>query len=135
MTRPTCACGVSIAPRSKRCKKCSVIDPACLEYSRSPQCAANNRRTAQRYREQMFSWCPEDRHAEYQKLRKKVGAEQAKAAMLDLFAAEERARFNALSPFEQQMERVRNGGKLVAKFRPQASDHSFTLGGVSSGML
>jgi len=46
-------------------------------------------------------------------------------------AAAEAARVAALTPFERQMEAVRNGRGVVRRFTPRRVEPSFTLGGVS----
>ncbi|MFZ2996252.1 hypothetical protein [Sphingobium sp.] len=37
--------------------------------------------------------------------------------------------------FEEQLRRVQEGAQIVRKFKPRATDHTFTLGGVATGML
>jgi hypothetical protein len=49
--------------------------------------------------------------------------------------AAEAARVASISPFERQMERVRNGARLIEKPVFRRADPSYTLGGVSAGML
>ena len=41
----------------------------------------------------------------------------------------------AMTPFERQLMRVREGAKLVTVQSIRSADPAFTLGGVSAGML
>lgn len=83
-----------------------------------------------------FAWLPQERRADYQRLRKMrgVGAEKAKAMILEEMARDERRRRAALSPFERQMEALNRGVGLVEKVTLRRPDYAFTLGGVSSGL-
>lgn len=78
------------------------------------------------------AWCPADRWTDYQALRRQSGADQAKAMILDEMARVERKRIAAMSPFERDMERLRNGAGLVAAPDLRRADHDFTLGGIAS---
>jgi hypothetical protein len=84
---------------------------------------------------QAFAWLPEDKVEEYRSLRIKVGAEQAKAMILDGIARVERKRIAAMSPFERDMERLRNGAGLIAAPDFRTGSPDFTIGGVASGSL
>jgi hypothetical protein len=80
---------------------------------------------------------PEGYWDEYQRLRKNVrlGAVEARRIVCAQAASDERQRLAALSPHERQMERVRNGAKLVEKPDFRTAAPGYTLGGVSSWML
>lgn len=82
-----------------------------------------------------FAWLPKELTEEYRSLRNKVGAEQAKAMILDDLARAERKRLAALSPFERDMERLRNGAGLVAAPDFRTSNPDFTIGGIASASL
>lgn len=102
--------------------------------------AEEKRRAAQKMcgkkiSDRFLSWCPQDRRDEYQALRKKVGATEAKRVMLAEFEADEARRKAALTPLQRQIERLQAGGVLTPAFRPSRSNHDFTLGGIASGML
>lgn len=86
-------------------------------------------------RERMLSWCPVDRRADYRTLREKTGAADARRMIEADIAQREAARLAAMTPFERQMERVRNGAQLVAKPDTRRSAHDFTLGGVATGLI
>lgn len=83
------------------------------------------------------SWCPVDRWDDYVALRRQrgVGAERAKAMIIDEMARAERKRIAALSPFERDMERLRNGAGLVAAPDFRTSNPDFTIGGIASASL
>jgi hypothetical protein len=72
------------------------------------------------------AWCPADRWADYQALRRQSGAEQAKAMILDEIARAERKRIAAMSPFERDMERLAKGARIVEQFTPRKADHDFS---------
>ncbi len=90
-----------------------------------------------------LAWCPEEHWGLNAKLKangyrlpdrkRMIGDEIARLARVA--GAEETARLAAMTPFERQMERVKNGAQLttVPDTRPVA--HNFTLGGVASGMI
>lgn len=84
---------------------------------------------------QAFAWLPEDKVESYRSLRTKVGAERAKAMILDEIARAERKRIAAMSPFERDMERLRNGAGLVAAPDFRTAGPAYTLGGISSASL
>lgn len=81
--------------------------------------------------EARLAWCPADRRDELQALKIRLGAAEGERVMREDLEAAERRRIAAMTPFERQMERVRNGAKLVEKFVPRRADHDFTLGGVA----
>jgi len=76
----------------------------------------------------MLAWCPPKWRDEYRRLlnRGKWRANTARKAIEDRIAAE-RAR---MTPFERQMEAVRNGAGISIKPRI-VREYDFTLGGVS----
>lgn len=82
--------------------------------------AIGSARASRRRAEQYMAWCPEDRRAEYQKFRRKLGATEARR----IIEAD-------MTPFERQLARVRAGAALVSAFKPKRSDHAFTLGGIA----
>ena len=95
-------------------------------------------------REAAMGWCPLHLRAEYRRLTisKRLKAAEARALIEAQMVAEaereqtaERARIAAMTPFERQMERVRNGARVVDKVKTHRADHDFTLGGVATGML
>lgn len=86
-------------------------------------------------RAQAFAWLPAELVEDYRTLRIKVGAKEARRMMEAQIAATERARINAMSPFERDMERLRNGAGLVAAPDFRTPDPAFTLGGISSASL
>lgn len=71
-----------------------------------------------------LAWCPPARRAEYKRARSYYGAAEARR----MIEAD-------MSPFERQMAKVAAGARVVAKPMIRTADHSFTLGGVASGML
>ena len=83
-------------------------------------------------RAQAFAWLPAELVEDYKALRLKVGAPEARRMIADQIASAERARRAALSPFERDMERLRNGAGLVAAPDLRRADHDFTLGGIAS---
>lgn len=97
-------------------------------YDASPEAQALNASkraiVGRKLRMQRLPWLPEARRHEYENMRDKVGAAEAKRRILA-----------SMTPFERQMARVANGAGLVAAFKPITSDHAFTLGGVATGMI
>jgi hypothetical protein len=69
-----------------------------------------------------MGWCPPDRREEYRKLRRNKRLPGAEAKRIILAS---------LTPFERQMQAIRNGAALVAKPTIRARDYDYTLGGVS----
>lgn len=78
---------------------------------------------------------PEDRWDECAKLSKTFGSAEARRMVLEDVAKVERERLAAMTPHERQLERVRNGARVVAKPVLRPADHAFTLGGVATGLL
>lgn len=83
----------------------------------------------------VLAWCPVERRAEYERFRHACGAAEAKRMVLEEMAATEARRLASLTPLQRQIERVQAGASLVAKPSFARADHTFTLGGVASGML
>ncbi len=85
----------------------------------------------------VLAWCPPEYRARYRALKDSqlIRAPEARRMIEEEIARDERQRLAAMTPFERQLEWVRNGGALVAKPDLRKADHSFTLGGVASGML
>jgi hypothetical protein len=83
----------------------------------------------------VLSWCPPEWRDRYRELCKRGRrAPEARRMVLAEIEEAERARWEAMTPFERQLERVRNGATLIEKpdfSRPITA----TLGGVSAGML
>lgn len=78
---------------------------------------------------------PESRWDEAAKLSKTFGSAEAKRMIMEDEAKLERDRLAAMTPFDRQLERVRNGARVVVKPVLRAPDHDFTLGGVATGMI
>lgn len=80
--------------------------------------------------ETIFAWCPDDLRDEYRRLRKKsrLSAVEAKRIILELDAYRNRE----MTPFERQLERVRQGAGISIVQPIPRSEYQFTLGGVSS---
>jgi hypothetical protein len=97
--------------------------------------AAKQSATLRRKREERLAWCPLDRRDEFHKLSGVVGVKEAKRVILADLAALEKRRLAALTPLDRQLERVRNGARLVEVRPLPGREHAFTLGGVSGGML
>lgn len=90
-----------------------------------------------------LAWCPEEHWGLNAKLkangfrlpdRKRIIADEVARLAREANAAEA-ARLAAMTPFERQLERVRNGARVVDKLVLRRADSAFTLGGVASGML
>lgn len=94
------------------------------QYRASEEAQAANRasrpRVGQVLHEQRMAWCPVERRDEYQVMRRKVGAVEARR----ILEAD-------MTPFERQLARVRGGATLTTKFTMRRPDHAFTLGGVA----
>ena len=82
-----------------------------------------------------LAWLPDEWRKRYGYLRTRYGAAEARARVEAEIAAAARARLAAMTPFERQLERVRNGAKLVEKLVFRSADPAYTLGGVATGML
>ncbi len=85
-------------------------------YAAKPE--AGRKKTA-RY----FAWCPPDRIEEYRFLTRKkhIAAAEAKRMILE-----------TLTPFERQMQRVREGANIVTVRPVPKSTHGFSLTGCSA---
>lgn len=87
-------------------------------------------------RRALLAWCPEAywplnadlkrRHFTLPERQRIVGEQRTR---------DEQDRLAAMTPFERQLERVRNGAQLIEVRPMRSADPAFTLGGVSSGML
>ncbi len=75
-------------------------------------------------------WCPDDRRDDYLKMRRNVGAAEAKRMILADIAATERKRVASMTPHERAMDRVRNGATLITKPDLRKASSAFTLAGV-----
>lgn len=85
-----------------------------------------------------LAWCPKEWRSRYHSLRSRHGAAEAKRLVLSEINAkrcEEMARLEAMSPFERQMEALKNGARLIAKPTYQRPDYDFTLGGIATGAI
>lgn len=78
---------------------------------------------------------PESRWDEATKLSKSFGSAEAKRMIMEDEAKRERDRLAAMTPFERQLERVRNGARVVDKVDTRKAAHDFTLGGIATGMI
>lgn len=79
--------------------------------------------------ETLMGWCPPEYRAEYRELFKRnhnMTKERARKIILDRIEAKKAA----MSPFERQMEALRNGARLVEKPILRRPDYAYTLGGV-----
>ena len=85
----------------------------------------------------VLAWCPPEYLERYRFLKntKLLRAAEAKQAILDEVAANERRRRAAMSSLEQQLERHRNGARLIEVRPLRSAEPSYTLGGVSAGLL
>lgn len=79
------------------------------------------------HNERKVAWCPQDRRDEYKRLVHSMGAAEAKRIIL----ADIEAKKVELTPFERQMEALRNGARLIAKPVFRGKEYDFTLGGGS----
>lgn len=112
---------------------------ACNARMTPEQRAANGRKQSAT----KLAWCPPEWRDRYRELTKRGRRANVARAMVlaEIAAAEasaaqaERDRLAAMTPFERQMERVRQGARLVEVRPIRTRDHDFTLGGVASGML
>jgi len=90
---------------------------------------AGRKEAARRRTETMLGWCPPRWRDEYRRLRNCWGRGAAEARrMIEEKMAIERAN---MTPFERQMEALRNGARLIEKPRFRSREYDFTLGGVS----
>lgn len=92
------------------------------------------RRVAKMQTERYLGWCPVHLRDQYRDLVNKKGVRAADARQIieDEMEAEDRR----MTPFEKQLQRIRNGeANVIRKFTPSAAEHVFTLGGVATGML
>lgn len=82
---------------------------------------AGRKEAGRKRHETVMAWCPPEYRAEYRHLRltKKMRAADAKAFILA-----------KLTPFEKQMQAVRNGARLVDRPNLRRADPDRTLGGV-----
>lgn len=85
----------------------------------------------------VLAWCPPEYRDRYRYLKqtKLLLAAEAKRVVLDEIATVERRRIAALTPLERQLERVRNGAKLITVQPRRSVDPDFTIGGVATGMI
>jgi hypothetical protein len=87
-------------------------------------------------RRKRLEWCPEQYWPLNRELRNKhLTLAERQEIIGKMVADAEAARLAAMSPFERQAEKIRNGGKVVDAFKPTTTDHAFTLGGVATGMI
>jgi len=88
-----------------------------------------------RQRQAAYPGIPESRWDECVALKKHMTAAEAKQMIRDDEALRERKRKAAMSPFERDMERLRNGAGLVAAPDFRTSNPDFTIGGIASASL
>ncbi len=111
-----------------------------FHWANTPEARA---RAIQTIRRSRLAWCPEEhwplnaqlKRAGYRLPERQAMIAEAIAAAAERAATAERARIAAMSPFDRQMERVKNGAKLVTKPDTTRAAHEFTLGGVATGMI
>ena len=103
----------------KRLRAHYDADPAAQAANLAKRQIVGRKLSAQR-----LAWCPPARLAEYTRLRRKHGADEARRQIEA-----------TLTPFERQLARVAAGARLVTKPIIIKADHAFTLGGVASGAL
>lgn len=131
-----CGCAIR-AYGAKRCQPCNnrmlASDTArekrrmerAMEARFSPEALARHRQAVERNRERVMGWCPVEYRAEYQTLRKRVGAAAAKAQILA-----------KLSPFERQLALVRSGkARIVEVSRIPARSVEQSLIGNASALM
>ena len=97
--------------------------------------AEMNRQKGRKRTEALLAWCPQERLKRYCALRDRLGAPEAKRRVLAEIAQAERDRLAAMTPFERQLEAVRNGARVVEKVRVPGREYGFSLTGCSAGML
>jgi aspartokinase len=100
-----------------------------------PKHEAKRKARQRQHQESLLAWCPEEFRDTYRKIRREVGAAEARRMIKADIARAEARRLAALSPLERQLERLQAGAKLTPKFRPKPTEHDFTLGGIASGLL
>ena len=64
--------------------------------------------------------------------RKRIPLAERREIVLRAAADAERRRLAAMTPFERQLERVRNGAQLVVRPDTRPVGPAFTLGGIAS---
>lgn len=171
MSKVCADCPKPIQPESKRCKSCAARhkyrDPAAREKMRqaklrslaeNPEQLAHLKEVGRAQlvkvhaRMQAVGWpkrgislrVPEDRRAEFDKLRRRFGSKEALRIILEDIAAQQRrvGSSSAVSPrpaqparqpmsFDEQLARVAAGAKLVPTFKYRRPDPEMTLGGVA----
>lgn len=79
------------------------------------------------------AWCPEGYYEEYQRLVRGHGysAAEARALVLETAAADKARAEAQLTPFERQMQAVRNGAGIVERQTIPTKAYDFTLAGGS----
>lgn len=87
-------------------------------------------RRAAACRQTRTGWCPDDRRDDYLKMRRHVGAAEAKRMILADIVAAERKRLAGMTQHERNMERLRNGATLITKPDLRKASSAFTLAGV-----
>lgn len=80
-------------------------------------------------------WLPAAMRSRHRQLVRETGAEAAKATILTEIAALKKAERARPRTFEEQLEMVRNGARLVPRFTHRRPDPSGTLGGIATGMI
>jgi hypothetical protein len=91
--------------------------------------------------ERRIGWCPPEYREQYLRLMRN-GHKNAAIARREITAIIEQdaarkaeaqqARLAEMTPFERQMEAVRNGARLVEKVQMPSRRYDYTLGGVSA---
>lgn len=99
--------------------------------------AAQRGEIGRKIHEMKMAWCPPEYRAAYKRLTisKRIHASEARWMILQQIAddkAEARRRLLEMSPFERQMEAIRNGAGLIETPAMPSKSYAYTLGGVSA---
>ena len=114
----------------RRCAQQNLQSPEMRARTADPAMKAENGR---KRTDTVLAWCPPEYRDRYRHLKatKRMRAAEARALIEDEIASDERKRLAALSQFERQMERIRNGAKLIEVHPMRRADPTMTLGGVA----
>lgn len=80
-------------------------------------------------------WLPPEMITRHRELVREVGTDEARARIKAELAAKRKADRERPKTFEEKLEMVRNGARLVASFTPRRADPTGTLGGIATGMI
>lgn len=81
----------------------------------------------------VLAWCPPEYRDRYRHLKDSqlLRAAEARRIIEDEIATDERRRLAAMTPHERQLERIRNGARIVEVQPLRRADPAITLGGVA----